>query len=44
MWQEPVHDEPGDHAEDTGAPARALSRLRELMARNRHSEHDASAS
>ena len=43
-WHEPVHHEPADPAEDTGAPARALSRLRELMARNRHSEHDASAS
>ena len=43
-WHEAVHDEPAGSAEDTGAPARALSRLRELMARNRHSEHDASAS
>ena len=43
-WQEPVHDEPADLAEGAGGPGRALSRLRELMAGSRHSEHDASAS
>ena len=48
-WQEPGHPEQHDHSEEPGGPARALGRLRDLMARHRHpdstkSGFDASAS
>ncbi len=47
-WHEAAQGEPTGPAEEEGAPARALSRLRELMARHRpeaqHRGHDASAS
>jgi hypothetical protein len=48
-WQEAASDQPIGSAEDAGTPARALSRLRELMGRSRTAAapqhgHDASAS
>ena len=47
-WHEPGHSEHHDRHDDIAAPARALGRLRELMARSwpesRHHGHDASAS
>ena len=48
-WQEPGHPAHPDDSEEPGGPARALSRLRDLMARHRHpdsqtSGFDASAS
>ena len=48
-WHEPRHTEHDDRPEEPGGPARALSRLRDLMARHRHPDApkpglDASAS
>jgi hypothetical protein len=47
-WQEPGHGSSEHRHDETTAPARALGRLRDLMARSRpdspHREHDASAS
>lgn len=43
-WHEPGHPEHHDPHDEGGVPARALGRLRELMARSRQHGHDASAS
>lgn len=43
-WHEPGSTAHHDHAEEPGGPARALGRLRELMARHRHPPGDGHAS